>query len=362
MSGIAYRLPTPPDEDDAEADQEYGHRQRPCAVSPEPAADSSSVHADAHPGVGSQILGQLQESHDICASFDGKYEAFVENYNVFIKPKGDQPAYPISFDGSEGNYYTLSSFAWSPDSKKLVAYHTRPGYDRLVTISSRLRPTRSSRRTCDDHYRSPATRSILLIPSLFDIATKQADGDRSRAVPERVRFSRRRGGRTAGLHVRVQPARTPALSRDRSGCADGRCARADRRREQDIRLITAARARALRRQASSATISTMARRSSGCRSATAGSTSISTTAHRHGEEPDHQGRLAGAQRRLRRRGEAADLVRGRRHASRAGSVLHAVLPHQLRRHRPDATDRCRRHAHGRPSRPTASFMSIPGRE
>ena len=101
-------------------------------------------------GVGSQILGQVPAAEkDVCSSFDGKWDAFIENYNVFLRPSGATAApppapdgkeqgstapqaIPLSFDGSEGNYYTLRSIAWSPDSKHLVAYHTRPGYDREV--------------------------------------------------------------------------------------------------------------------------------------------------------------------------------------------------------------------------------------
>ena len=64
----------------------------------------------------------------VCGSFDGKWEALIENFNVFLRPTGStEPPAALSLDGSEGNYYTLRSIAWSPDSKKLVAYHTRPG-------------------------------------------------------------------------------------------------------------------------------------------------------------------------------------------------------------------------------------------
>ena len=38
----------------------------------------------------------------------------------------------LSTDGSEGNAYELDSIAWSPDSKKLAAYRVRPGYRREV--------------------------------------------------------------------------------------------------------------------------------------------------------------------------------------------------------------------------------------
>jgi len=69
------------------------------------------------------------------ASPDGKLEAVVLNYNVFIRPKGSTAAgaaTPLSFDGSEGNYYTLASISWAPDSRRLVAYRVRPGYRRQL--------------------------------------------------------------------------------------------------------------------------------------------------------------------------------------------------------------------------------------
>src|SRR5579872_415254 len=74
-------------------------------------------------------------AEEACRSFDGKWDAIIENYNIFLRAVGStEPPTALSFDGSEGNYYTLRSVAWSPDSKKLAAYHTRPGYDRQVQI------------------------------------------------------------------------------------------------------------------------------------------------------------------------------------------------------------------------------------
>src|SRR2546425_1762153 len=46
---------------------------------------------------------------------DGKWEALIQNYNVFIRAKGKTDAWPLSFDGSEGDHYTLSSINWSLD-------------------------------------------------------------------------------------------------------------------------------------------------------------------------------------------------------------------------------------------------------
>jgi hypothetical protein len=115
----------------------------------------------------------------VCTSFDGKWEALIQNYNVFLRPAGTtQAATPLSYDGSEGNYYTLRSVAWSPDSKKLVAYHTRPGYDRQVhyvesSPTNQLQPKHSS-----IPYRKPGDALDIAFPALFDIESrKQTDID-----------------------------------------------------------------------------------------------------------------------------------------------------------------------------------------
>jgi len=119
-----------------------------------------------------------------CRSFDGKWEALIENYNVFLRPTGSsEPAAPLSFDGSEGNYYTLRSVAWSPDSKKLAAYHTRPGYDRQVyyvqsSPTDQVQPKHFTTATMPNSamgamYRKPGDALDIAYPALFDIATRK---------------------------------------------------------------------------------------------------------------------------------------------------------------------------------------------
>jgi dienelactone hydrolase len=109
---------------------------------------------------------------------DGKWDALIQNYNVFIRPHESGsatakiPATPLSLDGSEGNYYILRSVAWSPDSRKLAAYHTRPGYDRQVQYiesspTDQLQPKHSS-----IFYRKPGDALDIAYPALFDIASK----------------------------------------------------------------------------------------------------------------------------------------------------------------------------------------------
>jgi dienelactone hydrolase len=125
-------------------------------------------------GVGSQFDGQLApEPHDVCRSFDGKWEAYIDGFNVFLKPTGKGDAIPFSVDGSEGNYYTFDTIAWSPDSRKLVAYRTRPGYDREITyIESSPRDQLQPKHTTI-HYAKPGDPVDVAYPMLFDVATKQ---------------------------------------------------------------------------------------------------------------------------------------------------------------------------------------------
>ncbi|HXA51112.1 MAG TPA: prolyl oligopeptidase family serine peptidase [Candidatus Acidoferrum sp.] len=129
--------------------------------------------------------GQNDSESQVCTSFDGKWEAVIQNYNVFLRPAGaTQPATPLSYDGSEGNYYTLRSVAWSPDSKKIAAYHTRPGYTRYVNYiesspADQVQPklwtnaTKPLPRVFGDLYRKPGDALDIATPVLFDVGGKK---------------------------------------------------------------------------------------------------------------------------------------------------------------------------------------------
>ncbi len=164
VDGLEYQPPAPQAGDEGS----YQRRPRGCAPSRPSQPSQPAAPRAARAGAGGPPVPA-----DVCTSFDGKFEAFVENFNVFLKPKGDQPAYPISFDGSEDNRYSLRSFAWSPDSKKLAAYHTRPGYDREVTQiesspTDQIQPKHST-----FNYVKPGDTLDIAYPVLFDVGTKQ---------------------------------------------------------------------------------------------------------------------------------------------------------------------------------------------
>ncbi|MFT4114119.1 prolyl oligopeptidase family serine peptidase [Silvibacterium sp.] len=104
---------------------------------------------------------------------DGKWEATIQNFNVFIKAAGDKkPSVPLSYDGSEGNYYQRKSLQWSPDSQHLLAVRTQPGMRRMVhyvvsSPESQLQPIAS-----EHFYAKPGDVLDRDQPVLFAPATK----------------------------------------------------------------------------------------------------------------------------------------------------------------------------------------------
>jgi len=120
-----------------------------------------------------QEAGQTSENQTSKASPDGKWEALIQNFNIFVRPKGKTEVFALSLDGSEGNYYTLASITWSPDSKRLVAYRVRPGYRRQVhyvesSPSDQLQPKHSTR-----DYAKPGDALDVAQPVLFEVETKK---------------------------------------------------------------------------------------------------------------------------------------------------------------------------------------------
>src|SRR5690606_10356445 len=105
---------------------------------------------------------------------DGRYEAFVRNYNIAIRPVGSEDVVMLSHDGSEGNAYAASSISWSPDSRMIAAYRVVPGYERLVHYvdtapDDQLQPVPFTR-----VYTKPGDRLPVRQPVLFDVGARQS--------------------------------------------------------------------------------------------------------------------------------------------------------------------------------------------
>lgn len=151
-------------------------------------------------GFGGGGRGAAADSAPPCLSPDGKLEAYIQNYNIFVRnaaPAGrglgggargggggargggaspaPAPGWQLSWDGSEGQPYSRATVRWSPDSNshKLFGVRRTPGYQRTVryVISSpadQLQPSYMER-----NYRKPGDPTDVSEPSVFDVVTKK---------------------------------------------------------------------------------------------------------------------------------------------------------------------------------------------
>jgi dipeptidyl aminopeptidase/acylaminoacyl peptidase len=106
-------------------------------------------------------------------SHDLKSEAFIYNHNIAVRAVGSTERTILSYDGMEGDAYTLGSILWSPDSKKLAAFRVRPGYRRMIPYiesspSDQVQPKFSTRR-----YEKPGDPRDRQLPAVFNVETKQ---------------------------------------------------------------------------------------------------------------------------------------------------------------------------------------------
>jgi dipeptidyl aminopeptidase/acylaminoacyl peptidase len=126
------------------------------------------------PGALRGVNGPVRGPHSIASdsprrSPDGKWEAFAQNYNIALRRPGSSTSTQLSHDGSEGNYYELSSLEWSPDSTKLVAFRVRPGYRRTVHYVESSPEDQLQPRHWTLQYAKPGDQLDLEQPVLFHV-------------------------------------------------------------------------------------------------------------------------------------------------------------------------------------------------
>ena len=104
---------------------------------------------------------------------DGQHEAYIENFNVYVRSTGARTGSPLTFDGSEGGAYTLQSIAWSPSSAKIAVYRVTPGYRRIVRYVESSPADQLQPKYMERVYAKPGDVLDQRDPVLIDVASKR---------------------------------------------------------------------------------------------------------------------------------------------------------------------------------------------
>ena len=217
--------------------------------------------------------GRRQSQRPHGNSPDGKWLAFVKDHNVWVKNVDGGEEFPLSRDGTADDAYR-GAFFWSPDSQKLVAVRTKKGEERKVYFiesspHDQVQPKLHS-------LRLPQARRPHRPGQAAAVRRGREETHRRerRAVRQSLEHHRHPlGARLEPLHVPLQPARAPGAAdrgrRRRQAARPGRSSTSKRRRSSTTRASS-----------SSHYLDETRRDSSGCRNATAGTTSTCTTPKR----------------------------------------------------------------------------------
>lgn len=149
-----------------------------CEISANSCVKRGKVHEDYW---GFEEENRAETATRVAASPDGKLLAFIQNYNVYVRPaESSGKARPLSLDGTQGNAYDFDTIRWSPDSRHLVAYRILEGYHRKIHFiesspQDQLQPKYSS-----IDYAKPGDVLDHPQPVLFDaVSGNQAEIDSS---------------------------------------------------------------------------------------------------------------------------------------------------------------------------------------
>ena len=104
---------------------------------------------------------------------DGRWEAFIQNYNIAVRPVGGDGYTLLSRDGSDGDFYDIESITWSPDSEKLIAYRVKPGFRREINYITAAPDDQLQAKHFTLLYAKPGDRIDLEQPVLFHVEERR---------------------------------------------------------------------------------------------------------------------------------------------------------------------------------------------
>ncbi len=101
---------------------------------------------------------------------DGKWSAFIKDYNLWIQNTTTKIKTQLSTDGVQNNSYG-ADFQWSPDSSRIVALRTEAGEDHEVYFVESSPPNQVQPILHHIYYLKPGDKIPIIKPHLFDVTT-----------------------------------------------------------------------------------------------------------------------------------------------------------------------------------------------
>ena len=124
-------------------------------------------------GRGEWVWGSRDElSNDPVSSPDNKWEAYIEDYNVYVKNKESGDDYRLSYDGGIGTYYS-SFMEWSPDSKKIMAYRVKSAEKHIIHYIESSPDDQVQPEHHAYEYTKPGDALTQHYPQIFDVESKK---------------------------------------------------------------------------------------------------------------------------------------------------------------------------------------------
>ena len=104
---------------------------------------------------------------------DGKYVAFIRNYNVAVRNVATGEVRELSLDGALGNYYS-SYIQWSPDSKYVLVNKLRPAEKHYVYYVESSPKDQLQPKLHKQEYAKPGEELNFHLPCIFNVETGAA--------------------------------------------------------------------------------------------------------------------------------------------------------------------------------------------
>jgi dipeptidyl aminopeptidase/acylaminoacyl peptidase len=106
------------------------------------------------------------------ASPDGRWVAYVQDHNLYLRSADSTAGAPLSRTGTADRPFVQQSIVWSPDGRKLVANRVAPGDRRMVRYVESSPTDQLQPKTFERFYAKPGDALDRPLPVLVDVAAR----------------------------------------------------------------------------------------------------------------------------------------------------------------------------------------------